>query len=198
MKTSTNRLLLTVGIVCPLLFWTITLVCGTVHGDYNPVSGTISELGALGTRSQNLFSTLIILMSVLGLGFCLGLYRVCSERKLSLLPLIPVIIFFLGNIGVALYPQGTSMHPVAGETTIVVALSPLLALLSWRTIVQPYLSAFAFIIFITSLALVLAGILPDSFIQSHAGLLQRVFHAGWTCWFIILSIQFNKNKKRQS
>lgn len=192
MNTRTNRLLLNLGMVCPALFWLTTLICGAVHGNYDHLSGTISELGALGTRSQHLFTGLLILLSVLGFGFCLGLYRVCCERKLSVLPLIPIIIFFLGNIGVALFPLGNSLHPVAGETTIVVVLSPVLAFWSWRAIVPRYLSLLAMAIIFLALALVLSGIVPDTFVQSHPGLLQRIFHAGWTFWFISLSIQFNK------
>ncbi|MDO3643973.1 DUF998 domain-containing protein [Mucilaginibacter sp. L3T2-6] len=192
MKTTTTRLLLIFGIICPALFWLTTLICGAVHGNYDHLSGTISELGALGTRSQHLFTGLLILLSVFGFGFCLGLYRICCERKLSLLPLIPIIIFFLGNIGVALFPLGHRLHPVAGEITIIIVLSPMLALWYWRTIVPRYLSLLATAIIIIAMALVLLEILSGNFVQSHAGLLQRIFHAGWTCWFISLSIQFNK------
>jgi hypothetical protein len=74
-------------------------------------------------------------------------------------------------------------------------LGPVLAMFLWqcrqfRTLLA--ISLAAFIIFMLSLILILSGLLPDGFEQTHEGLLQRFFHAGWSFWFIGLTIQFKK------
>lgn len=172
-----KRILLVPGIACPILFWLTTLLCGGVNGQYNQVSVAISDLGALGSKAQHLFSVLLLLFAALGIGFCIGLFRVCREKALNLLPIIPTLIFFLGNAGMALFPLGDDRHPVAGQTTMAVIFSPILALWNWRkTILLTFPLQPCF--FITALVAVLSGLLPGSFVGAHAGLLQRIYHAG--------------------
>ncbi|MDB5091433.1 MAG: hypothetical protein JWR09_5427 [Mucilaginibacter sp.] len=191
----TAKLLLFCGTASTLLFWLNTIISARVHGHYDHISGTISELGAIGTRSQHLFFLLLLLTALLGILFSAGLFLTARKMNCSIIPVIPVLIFFLANICVAFFPLGNPLHPVAGQFTEVVMLGPLLSMVFWRDKIFfsiRCLSLAALLIFITALLLLLAGWLPDAYLQTHEGLIQRIFHAGWSFWFISLSIFFSK------
>src|SRR5215831_16122260 len=51
-KWTTTKQLLQFGYWVAILFWTMTFVSGSVHGNYNHFKNTISELGAIGTKSE--------------------------------------------------------------------------------------------------------------------------------------------------
>lgn len=196
-RSITDKVLLNLGIVTGILFWASTILCGSVHGNYNHISGTISELGAIGTRSQRHFSFFLSIISLLGIGFFTGLYRTCTKLQISMIPVLPVLVFFLANICIALFPLGNEFHPLAGQVSIAVILGPVLVLTMWRKKILfqiRYLSFFALSIFIISLLLVLTEWIPDDVKQSHQGLLQRIFHTGWSFWFVSLSLSFNHLK----
>lgn len=117
-RSITDKVLLNLGIVTGILFWASTILCGSVHGNYNHISGTISELGAIGTRSQRHFSFFLSIISLLGIGFFTGLYRICTKLQISMIPVLPVLVFFLANICIALFPLGNEFHPLAGQVSI--------------------------------------------------------------------------------
>ena len=50
----TKNLLYT-GSIIPIIFWATTIICGFILGNYNHLSGLVSELGALGTTTQYIF-----------------------------------------------------------------------------------------------------------------------------------------------
>jgi hypothetical membrane protein len=74
-----TRQLLRGGIIAPLLFWLTTVISGSLHGDYNHLTGTISELGAIGTRSEQVFAVLLFMTSLLCLVFFFGLCKACLQ-----------------------------------------------------------------------------------------------------------------------
>lgn len=49
------RHLLALGGVIPVIFWGIITVCGYIMGEYNHLTRLVSELGAIGTKSQYIF-----------------------------------------------------------------------------------------------------------------------------------------------
>ncbi|HVS91015.1 MAG TPA: DUF998 domain-containing protein [Mucilaginibacter sp.] len=193
-----SRTLLSLGTGAVVLFWVSTIICGYIHGHYNHGRDTISELGALGSRSQYLFSWLLSFVALMGLGFSWGLLRVCRLTKMSPIPIVPIVVFFLANVGIAFYSLGDPMHPVVGQISEIIMLGPILVLVFWRGPANFGLRMFSMValaFFILSLLLLLSGWLPDSYVQSHSGLLQRIFHAGWSFWLISLNISFNQKLK---
>lgn len=62
-----TNLLLSAGVAAAVLFWISTAICGFVHGNYDHLHDTISELGALGTRSKVVFSVLLQTVALLGI-----------------------------------------------------------------------------------------------------------------------------------
>ena len=83
MKTKT---LLIFGIVSPLLFLFTTLFCGLILENYSHLSNMVSELGAMGTKTQYVFTTGLVLSSILNVFFGIGLWRMGKVLNLNKTP----------------------------------------------------------------------------------------------------------------
>lgn len=186
MKT---RYLLALGNVVPVIFWGTLTVCGYVLGDYNHLTRLVSELGAIGTRTQYLFTAGLLACAVLSVLFVVGLCQACKKMGISTIPALLILFFSLSIGGAAIFPLPLRMHLIMGMPSILLFFSPLAALILWRGEKQPAgLRVWA----IVSLAIMLLGFLafmPDV-LGAWPGLKQRFFHLGWSLWFIGLSRAF--------
>ena len=181
-----DRGLVLLGSAIPLVFIATNIVCGFVLGDYNHLTRLVSELGALGTRSQHLFTAGLLLCSALSLLFVVGLCRSCMAAGLSVVPALVILAYTESIAGAALFPLPLRLHLVLGMPSILLLLSPALALLLWRRL--PHMGLMAAI----SLAVMSLGFLtylPDV-LGDYPGLKQRFFHLGWAVWFLLLSYRF--------
>ena len=70
MKT---KYMLALGSVIPVIFWGTLTVCGYVMGEYNHLTRLVSELGAIGTRTQYMFTAGLLACAVLSVLFVVGL-----------------------------------------------------------------------------------------------------------------------------
>ena len=181
--------LLALGSVIPVIFWGTLTVCGYVMGDYNHLTRLVSELGAIGTRTQYMFTAGLLACAVLSVLFVVGMWQECRKREMSAIPALIIISFSLSIGGAAIFPLPLRMHLLAGLPSILLILSPLAALVLWRGDESPAgLRLWA----IMSLAVILLGFLafmPDV-LGAFPGLKQRFFHLGWSLWFIGLSRAF--------
>jgi hypothetical protein len=178
------------GIVIPIVFLATTLICGFIQGDYNHLTRTVSELGALGTESQVEFSAGLLICAGLSLPFILGLCRACRTIGISLVPALIILSYPISIAGVALFPLPLRLHLILGLPSVLLILSPLSSLWFWTkpdrlkiraaAVISFLIMSLGFLIFIPS---VLGGV--------H-GLKQRVFHLGWAIWFFFLSRRFSK------
>jgi hypothetical membrane protein len=186
MKT---KYMLALGSVIPVMFWGTLTVCGYVMGDYNQLTRLVSELGAIGTRTQYMFTAGLLACAVLSVLFVIGLYGECKKREISTIPALIILSFSLSIGGAAIFPLPLWMHLIMGMPSVLLFLSPLAALILWRGEKQPAgLRVWA----IVSLAVMLLGFLafmPDV-LGAYPGLKQRFFHLGWSLWFIGLSRAF--------
>ena len=184
----TKHLLYT-GSSIPVVFFVTTFVCGFLFGDYNHFSGMVSELGEIGTKSQFVFSTGLILCSVLSIFFVTGLYRTCKAAGISVIPVILILSFSVSIAGAAIFPLPSRLHLIMGMPSILLIFSPLLSLILWSGKSQlsniKLMSLLSF--FIMSLGLL--AFMPD-FLSNYPGLKQRFFHIGWSVWFFYLSYSF--------
>ena len=186
MKT---RHMLALGSMIPVIFWGTLTVCGYVMGDYNHLTRLVSELGAMGTRTQYMFTAGLLACAVLSILFVIGLCRESRERKISTIPALIILSFSLSIGGAAIFPLPLRMHLYMGMPSILLILSPLAALIFWRREKSP---AGLRIWTIVSLMIMLLGFmayLPDV-LGAYPGLKQRFFHLGWSLWFIGLSRAF--------
>jgi hypothetical membrane protein len=192
MKKQT-KLLLSAGVAAAVLFWLSTAVCGIVHGNYDHLHDTISELGALGTRSQVVFSVLLQIVSFLGICFFIGAIRACRESGISIIPVLPVILLALSIGGISFFPQGTNLHPIVGQVSLPVLFGPLLAIFLWRgkdLLGLRLLSLVSLGSMCAALLLILTNWASPGFRGNYEGFIQRLFHFGWSFWFAAVGAFF--------
>ena len=67
--------LLFCGTLTAFVFWVGTLIAGIIHGNYSHFTNTVSELGAIGTKSQTFMMVAVTLCGLLSLLFMVGMYR---------------------------------------------------------------------------------------------------------------------------
>jgi len=179
------------GFGIPAIFFATIIVCGFILGDYSHLSRLVSELGALGTSSRTVFSTGMLLCSLLSVFFVIGLYRTCKSNGMNTLPAVIILSFSVSIAGAAIFPLPMRMHLIMGMPSVFMVLSPLLGIFLWnKTPHLPYFKSMSFLaLFIMSLGFLAFD--PNLFI-GYAGLKQRLFHAGWSIWFFYLSYGFSQ------
>jgi len=184
-----TKTLLTMGTVSAAVFWIGGTIAGFIHGNYNPVSDTVSELGALGTKSH-LFMTVVMYISGLaGILFTIGAVRACRKTGINILPAISTISIPLTTIWAAVFPMGTNEHPMAGPVVFVIYIGVIISLFVWRERKLRSLYIWSVI----SLVLLLGIFLRfTAFFPYHEGLIQRFAHLGWSVWFIAINVQLAK------
>jgi hypothetical membrane protein len=187
MKT---RHLLALGSIIPVIFWGTITVCGYVMGDYNHLTRMVSELGAIGTRTQYIFTAGLLVCAVLSVLFVVGLCQACKKMGISMIPALIILFFSLSIGSAAIFPLPLRMHLIMGMPSVLLFLSPLAALVLWRRGKQ---SAGLRLWAIVSLAIMLLGFLAfmPEVMSSTLGLKQRFFHIGWSFWFLYLSHDFS-------
>jgi hypothetical membrane protein len=168
-----------------------TFICGIMLGNYNHLSRMVSELGALGTRSQYVFSTGLLLCSAFSVLFVIGLYGKCRATGMSIMPVILLLSYSISIAGAGIFPLPLRLHLIMGMPSILLILSPLLSLLLWsKSRKLSHIKTMSVIsLFVMSLGLL--AFLPD-ILSGYPGLKQRFFHVGWSIWFIYLSYIFTK------
>ena len=177
------------GIIIPIAFWLTLFVCGFILGSYNHLTRMVSELGASGTSSQLVFTSGLILCSVLSLFFVLGLYKTCRVFNLSTIPVILILTYSVSIAGAAIFPLPLRMHEIMGMPSILLIFSPLLSLLLWKGKGLPAMNKKIAILSFLIMILGFSVYLPD-LLGNYIGLKQRFFHIGWSVWFIYLSYSF--------
>lgn len=187
----TTKQLLRLGVITPLVLWITILTCSFIL-DYSHVTRFVSELGAVGTPTQSLFTGGVMLCSILNLAFFLGLHNACKELGVPVAPAFIIATFSLSMFGVALFPTPLFLHGVFGAITMLMHLAPLLAFILWKKNKQlTRLRTYSFVIF----ALLAAqGTIPfiPGFLTDYQGLVARFFHLGWSVWYVLLSYHFIK------
>lgn len=180
--------LLCLGGLVPLVFAGTLAVCGLRLGHYNHLSRMVSELGAIGTPTQFMFSAGLVSCSLLSLGFVLGLVRACRALNISALPAAIILTFSISIAGAGLFPLPLRMHMLAGMPSVLLILSPLAAFVMWRRAGLSGLRALAVLSFLVMCLGFLA--FSPNVLSAYPGLKQRFFHAGWAIWFSFLSYRF--------
>ena len=185
-----NNNLLYLGIVIPMIFWSTIIICGLMTENYNHLADLVSALGAIGTKTQYIFTTGLVLSSFLSILFIVGLYKTAKEIGLNTIPILLILVFSFSIFGAAIFPLPLNLHLILGSPSMLLPLSPLLALILWETNKIRDVKIVSAII----LAIMLLGFLTlmPNILDNYFGLKQRFFHVGWTFWFIYLSQRFIK------
>jgi len=177
--------LLYMGLLSPIVFWITTIVCGLMLEDYNHFTWLVSELGALGTRTQYLFTTGLVLSSLLNVLFVVGSYKLCKMKQLSVIPII-FLFFYSFLAGPALFPMPLRLHGIVGIPFILIMLAPIMALVLWRK--NEHLLKIRAVAIISFLIMILGFLIYfPNILNEYFGLKQRFLYSGWTVWSVYLS-----------
>ena len=180
--------LITGGLVSPVVFWITLFACGALYGDYSHLSDLVSELGRAGAKTQYIFTAGLLLTALLSILFIVGLFHASGKTGYNTVPILILVTLSFSIAGAAVFPLPYRLHGILGSPSLVMPLSPLLALLLWRRKMQPWFSL-AGIIALCLMALGFLVYFPE-FMEEYSGLKQRFFHLGWSLWFIGLSLFF--------
>jgi hypothetical membrane protein len=189
-----NQWLIKSGFLIPITFWTTTLICGFLIPGYNHATRMVSELGEIGTKTQYLFTFGLVLTSIFSVFFNIGLYRICRKIGFNVIPILILWTFSFSIFGAGVFSFPQRLHGLLGSPSIVLFLSPLTALIFWKTNLISnikVISLLTFIFMLLGFFIFVPSILPDNF-----GIKQRFFHIGWTVWFLCLAFIFSGINKR--
>lgn len=180
-------MLLYTGIIIPIVFWASTILCGFIHGNYNHLSNTVSELGATGTRSEPLMATLTMFSAILSMFFIMGVYGACKQLGLSLIPVftLPAFTFMMG--WVAMFHAGNPLHSASGPVFLLLYLGALLVTILWRGRHELISIRLTSLLSLALMLLIFLRFVP-AIENACPGLIQRFAHLGWSVWFTGLSI----------
>lgn len=188
--------LLILGLVSPLVFWITTIICGLLLENYNHFTWLVSELGALGTSTQYIFTTGLVLSSILNVFFVIGSYKLCKMNQLNVIPII-FLLFYSFLAGPALYPMPLRLHGIVGIPFPLIMFAPIAGLIFWKK--KEHLVKIRVVAIISFLIMVLGFLIYfPNVLNEYFGLKQRFLYTGWTVWSIYLSYRFLKLNKIKS
>jgi hypothetical protein len=92
--------------------------------------------------------------------------------------------------GIFTHAHASLQRTLLGMPSVLMPLSPLLAIWLWRNVTLPYMKTAAVI----SFTLMILGFLVyfPELLGPWMGLKQRFFHLGWSLWFVYLSLGFGR------
>ena len=185
LRTST---LLYFGIISPSLFWIVTLSGGFIHGNYNHVHNVISELGAIGTKSELFMSVSEILIGISSIVSIIGFGRACKQFGISRVPAWSLLSFSISMIWAAMFPMHHELHGAIGPIPLLFNLGLLLAIILWRGKRFYPIRLISFIALFFTMLLLLRTV--EHLRNEYEGLIQRFYYFGWTIWSISISLIF--------
>jgi len=187
-KSLQTKLLLYFGIISPLLFWVITIIGGFIHGNYNHLHNDVSELGAIGTKSEMFMSATETLVAVCSIFSIIGFYKACKQFGINAFPVLTILALSISMFWAAIFPMHHVMHATLGPIPFILYAGVLLSIFIWRKkslFPVRIISLISFVLMI----LLLLRIIPD-LRNNYEGMLQRFFYLGWTLWSVSSSIIF--------
>jgi hypothetical membrane protein len=187
-----TKLFLSFGYLVVLLFWIMTFASGYLHGDYNHFKNVISDLGAIGTKSETFTSCFLIIIAVINILFCIGFYRVSRENHLSAIPAVLSFSMPFTMIWAAIFPLGNEFHGSTGPLPFLIIIGSLLPYFLWRGKNNlKGLRTISLISFVLMMLILTRFIKP--FGHHYEGLVQRFFYVGWSVWTLGVAYHLRPN-----
>ena len=194
MKATATRLLLYSGLLIPIVFWTSTIIGGILHENYNHFQNTVSELGAIGSKSEEFMMVSTWICVLLSILFFIAVLNLCRQVKLNTIPLVGILGFAIMFGWAATFHSGNPMHSKGGAALLLLLVAPLFSAILWKGKQFQTIRLFSGIS-LGLMLLILLRIIPSVTIQKdYTGLIQRFVHLGWSVWFVSLSLTFLKRK----
>ena len=189
-KTMRTETLLYLGIIAPISFWLVTIAGGFIHGNYNHLTMVVSELGAVGRRSEAVMSTLEIIVCILSVFSVIGFYKACKEIGISVIPPLTILALSFSMIWAAIFPMGHELHGAIGPIPLIMFVGALLPVFLWRKNALLPLRLYSLLSLVLMLLIMLRTI--PAIQNNYPGMIQRFFYLGWTVWSVALSVYLLK------
>ncbi len=180
------------GLGIPLLFWTITLISGFMHGNYNHLKNTISELGAIATKAELFTAIAFVSIALLSILFILALYQRLKQLEISILPALLMLCMPIGILYATFFPLGNDFHSTLGSLPLLMLLACSFSIFFWRGISFKNIRLLSFISLLLMCGIFLR--FNTSFNAQYEGLIQRFFYLGWSVWCVGLGIGLSRVK----
>lgn len=190
MKLGTTRLLLSTGLLVPFIFWCSTIIGGVLHGNYNHFQNTVSQLGAIGAKSETFMTNATWVCVLLSVCFFTVLFKICRQLKINVLPLIGILGFAFMFGWAAIFHSGNPMHGKGGASLLLLLSAPLLSLILWKGRMFKNTRLLNILSLALMLLIVLRAIPSPAIQNNYTGLIQRFVHLGWSVWFVSLFLTF--------
>jgi hypothetical protein len=180
--------LLYLGIIAPLFFWLVTIAGGFIHGQYNNFHDVVSELGAIGTKSEIFMSSGEVLIAALSVFSVIGFFKACKQIGLYTLPVITIPALSISMFWAAVFPMHHELHGTLGPIPLLLNLGALLAIILWKGKKFQSFRVASLISFLF-MSMIALRFFPNMR-SEWEGLIQRLFYLGWTIWSVALSLAF--------
>ncbi len=174
------------GLLIPLTFWPTLLIVAHLTPNYHSLIHLVSQLVIINHQAGFIFNIGLIITGFFSLTFSLILLSLYHRSKISIWPITLIILHGLSLIGVGYYPLPHPAHQWWGSISLFIIFSPIMGIIIWSQSQHKYLRLFFFI----SISLMIFGfsLYIPNFLANYPGLKQRVFHLGWSIWYIYLSL----------
>ena len=203
----TQRLLLLCGVVSPALYAVADAVAGWSWAEYSFRDFTISELGAIGAPTRPLFSSILLLVYVLMLGFGVGVWRVGAHWRSirfagGFLIAFGLLALTVGQFA-AMQPrgveQGTSgaLHLIEGAVAMVLVLS---AMVSEATALGVRFRSYTVAMIVIMLVFGMWSGLDAPRVEAGLdtpwlGVKERIFWYSYELWFAVFAVALLREKR---
>ena len=186
------------GMMSPIVYTTMWILCGRLQSDYSHIRDDISSLFAVGAPNKQLSQSLMIISSVLLFVFFIGLHEGLTDGGGSIAgPLlfltssglgILVALFFPLDAGGELITLRGKMHLVLVVASGILTIGGMAAL--WvRLHLAAGWSTFAVYSLISAVVSLILVIISAIFITSnYRGLLERVMVTPYQLYYFVLSL----------
>ena len=124
--------LLYLGIITPLLFWAATVTGGYLHGNYNHLHNVVSELGAIGTKSEVFMSTAELLISILSVFSVIGFYKASRQIGINVIPVLTILSLSLSMFWAAIFPMHHELDGTLGPLPLFINAGAMLSIILWK------------------------------------------------------------------
>ena len=120
------------GAVASIIFITGTIFMGMFVDGYSPISGTVSEIGSIGSAMEVPYKVMLLSVGFSVSLFSFGIFMpILKEYSHTILALF-ILSFGISDIGMAIFPTPHKLHNIFGIAHLVGYFSPLVFLLTTK------------------------------------------------------------------
>ena len=186
------------GMISPIVYTAMWILCGSLQSDYSHIRDDISSLFAVGAPNKRLSQSLMITESVLLFVFLIGLHEGINDGGGSIVgPILLLISSILGILVALFFPPHAGgelttlrgkMHLVFVVAMGIFTIAGMVALWFRLQLVAVW-SAFASFSLISAIVSLILVIISGIFAKSnYMGLIERIMVSPYQLYYFVLSL----------